>query len=155
MALAVPTLIEYPDGAFHSFLNSLVIELPSLTELEVICHYGPWERSNTPLRKVINILQQRTTISESSNGKGDLRTYLHMLPEKESERLKRRNNLLEQVGCKQHHGKTKSALEKQNLLAQSLLTHLLYSLLISEFHWWSLQPEMCQRDRQSKILATT
>lgn len=34
------TLIEYPDGAAHSFLSSLVIELTSLTELEVTCDVG-------------------------------------------------------------------------------------------------------------------
>jgi hypothetical protein len=37
VALVVATLIEKPDGAFHSYRSSLDVELTSLTELEVTC----------------------------------------------------------------------------------------------------------------------
>ena len=38
VALAVATLTEYPDEAFHSFRSFLDIELTSLIELEMTCH---------------------------------------------------------------------------------------------------------------------
>ena len=41
VALAVATFIEKPDGAFHSCLSSLVVELTSLTELDVTCQVSP------------------------------------------------------------------------------------------------------------------
>lgn len=40
VALAVATFTEKPDGACHSFRSSLVVELTSLTELEVTCYIG-------------------------------------------------------------------------------------------------------------------